>query len=184
MPAYSHKARPYMDAIAEAILSSSDVRNWMIEGTPMQEQYADSDILSPNNDATLGIRSEQKQPFWANYWCGRGSNCTCQYPEDSNALESDAIFFFKNDAGRVLAVHVELKRENEDFGYGQAESYPLRAECFVKTWRTRSKMNEHHDWATVLICGQEKSKDSASSHFQRVITHGELRERLPNYPPA
>jgi len=186
-----------MDAIAEAVFSSSEMRNWMIQGTPMQEKYADSDILSPSNDATLlkrqedmrkrqektGKRPEDGLQFYENYWCGRDKKCTC-HPEGSTAVESDAIFFFKNDAGRILAVHVEFKHENEKFKYGQAESYPHRAACFVETWRERTNMNEHHDWATVLICGAEKLKDSDSSHFQRVITHGELRERIPNYPSA
>ena len=138
MPAYSGKAQPYLDAIAEGIFTSQRVRDWMIAGTLVEANYAGSVALF---DEQRAVRGRTKQPFWANYWCGRDGRCTCRI-EGSKALESDAIFFFRNSSNRVLAVHVEFKHTNEAFSFGQAEAYPLRAECFT---RTKRRTHNAHD---------------------------------------
>jgi hypothetical protein len=124
-----------------------------------------------------------KQPFWANYWCGRDSRCTCRI-EGSTGIESDAIFFFWNSSDRVLAVHVEFKHANEAFSLGQADAYPRRADCFVRTHHERPTLNAHHDWTTVIFCGAEALLDQRLSNFQRVITHGEAARMIRAYAPG
>src|SRR5690349_9486961 len=172
MPAYSSKAQPYLNAIAESVFASSDVRDWLIKGTPVEPQYKGAGVLIDEQRAVRWRRQRTKQPFWANYFCGRDSACTCRI-EGSKGLESDAIFFFRNSIGRILAVHIEFKHPYEAFGLGQPEAYPLRASCFAKTYLERPTVNPHQDWATVLFCGAEALSDQRLSCFQRVITHNE-----------
>jgi len=102
--------------------------------------------------------------------------------EGSKGLESDAIFFLRNGLGRILAVHIEFKHPNEPFGFGQSESYPLRAACFMKTHHERPTLNAHDDWATVLFCGVDTLSDHRLANFQRVITHEEAAAMIRGYP--
>jgi hypothetical protein len=180
MAAYSAKAQPYLDAIADAVFTSQDVRDWLIKGTPVGENYLGAGVLIEEPQA---VRTSIKQPFWANYWCGRDSRCTCRI-DGSRALESDAIFFFRNGSGRVLAVHVEFKHPSEPFGFGQPEAYPLRAACFVETHESRRYLIEHHDWATVIFCGTESLGDPRLENFQRIIIHDEAARMIAAYPRA
>ncbi len=181
MPAYSGKAQPYLDAIANNIFASQAVRDWLIKGTPAATDYTGSDVLFDEQRSVRWQSKPTKQPFWANYWCGLDSACTCRI-EGSKGLESDAIFFFRNKAARILAVHIEFKHPNEAFGFGQPEAYPLRAACFSATHSRRKTMNSHQDWATVLFCGVETLSDRRLSNFQRVITHREAKQALKGYP--
>lgn len=181
MPAYSGKAQPYLDAIASNVFASNTARNWLIKDTPAAASYIDADVLVDEQRSVRWQSRPTKQPFWANYWCGLDSACTCRI-EGSKGLESDAIFFFRNAAGHILAVHVEFKHPNEAFGFGQPEAYPLRAVCFAATHSQRKTLNPHHDWATVLFCGAEALSDPRLVNFQRVITHREARQWLKGYP--
>jgi hypothetical protein len=124
MPAYSGKAQPYLDAIAASVFTSQEVRNWLIKGTPAEANYAGSSVLTEEQRALRWQAKPTKQPFWANYWCGPDSRCSCRI-DGSKGLESDAIFFFRNSSRRVLAVHVEFKHVNEAFSFGQ----PGAARC-------------------------------------------------------
>jgi hypothetical protein len=144
---------------------------------------AGSSVLIDEQRAVRWRRKPTKQPFWANYWCGRDSRCTCRI-NGSKGLESDAILFFRNSSDRFLAVHVEFKHSNEAFGFGQPEAYPLRAACFAKTHHARRTLNAHDDWTTVVFCGAESLSDQRLSHFQRVITHGEAARVIRAYPIA
>src|SRR5690606_18668914 len=113
--------------------------------------------------ATRWATKRTKQPFWANYWCELDRRCTCRI-DGSKALETDAIFFFRNSAMRTLAVHVEFKHPKETFGFGQPEAYPLRAACFAKTHHKRRAVNAHDDWSTVIFCDARSLVDSRLSN--------------------
>ncbi|MBK9082726.1 MAG: hypothetical protein IPL88_11935 [Rhizobiales bacterium] len=181
MGGYSDKAQPYLDAIAAAVFASAATRDWLIRGTPAAAAYAGAAILIEEQRAARWRRKPTKQPFWANYYCGRA--CVCRI-EGSRSLESDAIFFLRNAAGRVLAAHVEFKRPRESFQPGQPEGYPLRAACFARTHTLRPTLNAHDDWATILICDEAARADPGSAHFQRVITHGEAARMIPGWPES
>ncbi|MCK1677753.1 hypothetical protein [Bradyrhizobium sp. 150] len=45
MPAYSSKAQPNLDAIAEGVFSSETIRDWLIAGTSAEARYRGADIL-------------------------------------------------------------------------------------------------------------------------------------------
>lgn len=181
MSAYSAKAQPYLDAIAAGVFASRAVRDWLIAGTRIEAQYLGAGVLLEEQQAKRWGKKQTAQPFWANYFCGRDARCTCRI-EGSRGLESDAIFFFRNAANRVLAAHVEFKHPKEPFGYGQPEAYPLRAACFAKTYNERSTVNAHDDWTTVLFCGTGSLSDQRVRHFDRVITHDEAARIIPGYP--
>jgi hypothetical protein len=152
-------------------------------GHACRGEYAGSVALIDEQRVVRWRTKPTKQPFWANYWCGRDSHCSCRI-EGSKGLESDAIFFFRNTLGRILAVHVEFKHTNEAFRFGQPDAYPLRADCFAKTHLERPTLNAHHDWTTVIFCGSEALPDQRLSHFQRVITHDEAARVIRAYPSA
>jgi|GEM_PF-1347580 len=181
MPAYSGKAQPYLDAIAAGVFTSAAVRTWLLSGTQHEATYAGSNALVDEQRSARWKSKPTLQPFWANYWCGKDSACTCRIV-GSKGLESDAIFFLRNAAGRTLAAHVEFKHSREKFGYGQPEAYPLRAACFAATHSSRKTLNPHEDWMTVIFCGPEAISDPRLAAFQRVITHEEARRILPGYP--
>jgi hypothetical protein len=181
MAAYSGKAQPYLNSIAEGVFGDSSFRDWLLEGTPHESAYSGSDALTDEQRSVRWRNKATIQPFWANYWCGKDSRCNCRI-EGSKGLESDAIFFYRNAADRVLAVHIEFKHLGESFGFGQPEAYPLRAACFARTHTDRKTLNAHHDWTTVLFCGEDALSDPRLYHFQRVITHSQARQRLAGYP--
>lgn len=181
MVAYSGKAQPYLDAIAAGVFGDARIRDWIVEGTPHEAAYLGADILMDEQRKVRWHAKPTIQPFWANYWCGRDSRCTCRI-EGSRGLESDAIFFFRNIVGGVLAVHVEFKHVGESFGFGQPEAYPLRAACFARTHAERKTLNAHHDWTTVLFCGPDALSDPRIHHFERVITHTQASSLLHGYP--
>jgi hypothetical protein len=181
LPAYSGKAQPYLDAIAESVFTSQEVRNWLIKGTLAEESYAGSSVLTEEQRAVRWRTKPTRQPYWANYSCGGDSNCSCRI-DGSKALESDAIFFFRNRSHRILAVHVEFKHTNEAFSFGQPEAYPLRAACFAKTHHERPTLNAHENWTTVIFCGAESLSNKGLSCFQRVITHREAAQVIKAYP--
>jgi hypothetical protein len=181
MPAYSERAQPFLDAIADGVFTSQSFRDWLILGTPAEAEYIGSSALIGEQRAVRWRSKPTKQPFWANYWCGLDSRCTCRI-EGSKGLESDAIFFFRNQSSRVLAVHVEFKHPRESFGFGQPEAYPLRAACFASTYQKRPTLNAHQDWTTVIFCGAEALSDSRLSNFHRVISHSEAAKVIAGYP--
>lgn len=181
MPAYSGKAQPFLDAIANSIFRSSEFRDWIIQGTSAAESYQGASVLHDEQRDVRWKKRQTKQPFWANYWCGLDSKCTCRI-EGSKGLESDAIFFLRNTANRILAVHVEFKHSLEPFQFGQPDCYPLRAKCFSETHSSRDTLNAHDDWITVLFCGDDALSDDGINNFCRVITHSDAAQKIPTYP--
>lgn len=183
MIAYSAVAQPFLDAIAAAAFGSSAVRDWLLRETPAAAEYAGCVALHDEQRAARWAREPTKQPFWANYFCGRDARCACRI-EGSKSLESDAIFFLRKPRGQVLAMHVEFKLPGEAFQPGQPEGYPLRAACFARTHAERKTLIAHDDWTTVLFCDAATLADRRTSCFHRRITHAQAAEMIPDYPAA
>lgn len=181
MAGYSAKAQPFLDAIAAGVFTSQAVRDWIIQGTPAETSYLGASVLMGEQQAIRWKSKPTKQPYWANYFCGLDSRCTCRIA-GSKGLESDAIFFFRNGSSRTLAVHIEFKHPREPFEFGQPEAYPLRAACFTKTYSNRKTLNPHNDWVTVIFCGQEALSDPRLLNFQRVITHEAAANVIEGWP--
>lgn len=53
MASYSSKAQPYLDAIAEGVFGSPDVRDWLIKGTPAETEYSGASVLIDEQRAVL-----------------------------------------------------------------------------------------------------------------------------------
>jgi hypothetical protein len=45
MPGYSSKAQPYLDAIADGVFTSQEVRDWLISGTPAETSFSGATVL-------------------------------------------------------------------------------------------------------------------------------------------
>ena len=181
MARYSEKAQPYLDAIANAVFTSGAIRDWIVAGTKHEEIYKGSGILTHEQREVRWHKKRTKQPYWANYFCGKDSSCSCRI-EGSKSLESDAIFFFRETGGRILAVHLEFKQVKEQFQYGQPEGYPLRAKCFSETHPERPALNSHNDWMTVIFCGEDTFQDHRIKLFDRAISHNEAALKIPGWP--
>lgn len=182
MAGYSSKAQPYLDAIANSIFTSSEIRDWLLAGTKHEVDYAGASVLLEEQRSVRWRNGPTKQPFWANYWCGKDSNCACRV-EGSKSLESDAIFFLRQSGGaRTLAVHIEFKHPGEPFQIGQPEGYPLRARCFSETHTDRPAINAHEDWLTVVFCGEDTIALPEVKFFDRIIGHSESAARIPGWP--
>lgn len=60
MPGYSEKAQPFLDAIGHAVLSSVEIRDWILTGIPSAISYIGSKTLADDQRAKRGAT---KQPF-------------------------------------------------------------------------------------------------------------------------
>ena len=182
MASYSKKARPYLDAIAAAVFSREDVRNWLLAGTRHETAYANATCLDAEQKA---CRGKTRQPFYCNYWCfwcERAGNCGIRF-DGSRPLETDMMAFLESDQGRRLAIHIEFKHDGEALRIGQAEAYPLRAECWATSrYKPRSIM-AHDDWLTVIFCGDDAKDSLEVAPFERRISHSEARSMIECYPP-
>jgi hypothetical protein len=97
-------------------------------------------------------------------------------------MEIDAMFFLRNVEGKVMAVHVEMKRDREPLSIGQAEAYRPRAACFQDQRRVRKTLLPHDHFVTVLFCGIRSDVPLVKRYFDRVILHDSARNVFPGYP--
>jgi hypothetical protein len=178
MAGYSAKAQPYLDAIATGVFTNQGFRDWLLLGTLSEALYRDSRVLLEEQRNLRWRRRMTRQPFWANYHCGRDSACRCRIP-GSVALESDAVFYLRNMSGKTLALHIEFKHKGEPLSYGQSEGYPLRAECFRSGLHHAHPYSlPHDDWATILFCDEGFLVDPRAANFQRAISHDEAGSKI------
>ncbi len=178
MSSYSSKAQPFLDAIAAAAFTDGRVRNWIIAGTRHEDRYAFAVSL---HELQKEYRPGTKQPFYVNYWCGRDKRCTCRI-EGSSSLETDLMLLFMAPTGRRLGVHVEFKHPKEALSHGQAQGYPLRAECWRGGGYRPGTVAPYDDWLTVIFCADQELESPALAPFDRRIGHGEVRGIVPGYP--
>jgi hypothetical protein len=122
-----------------------------------------------------------KCPFWSNYWSEPCRTCDCRI-EKSVSMEIDAIFFLQSKERKVIAVHIEMKRDREALSIGQADAYRPRAACYPDRRRIRESVLAHDDFVTVIFCGMGTDIPLVQQHFDRVILHVEARKIFPAYP--
>jgi hypothetical protein len=67
MAAYSGKAQPYLDAIADGVFCNPRIRVWILAGTPHEAAYRGADVLIDDQRAVRWHAKPTIQPFWANY---------------------------------------------------------------------------------------------------------------------
>jgi hypothetical protein len=117
-------------------------------------------------------------PYWFNYWCGKDKLCRCKI---GTAIETDILLVFST-AEVSLALHVEVKRPGETLGDGQAATYPRRASCWATDATRPKRIVPHTEFLTVLACGVNLASDPDLAHFDRVIFHDEISQRISPYP--
>ena len=182
MAGYSARAQPYLDAIAKAVFSQEKVRNWLLAGTRHESAYAGARCLDAEQKA---CRRKTKAPFYCNYWCywcGKGPNCGISQRVGNNRVETDMMVFLESDKGPRLAIHIEFKQDGEELSCGQAEAYPLRAECWATSNYRPGGVMVHQDWLTVIFCGDDKDDSSEVVPFDRRISHKEACSMIEHYP--
>lgn len=180
MARYSERVQPMIDGVVRSLFTDASFRAWVLEGTHHAEAYSGAEPLMKQQHA---LRPNTRQPFYSNYFCGRDSRCTCRVP-GSRSLETDAMVFLRSSTGRILGLHIEVKRPGEPLGFGQAEGYPLRAACWAEGGRKPRTVPAHHDWLTVLVCGRELLADQRVRHFDRVLLHADLAAKVDGFAAA
>ena len=178
MAAYSAKAQPYLDAIAQVAFASQSVRDWLLRDTSHAARYAAATSLHSEQAAA---RPDTKQPFHCNDGCGRGSRCTCR-PEGSTGLETDLMLFLGARDGRRFAVHVEVKHPGEPLRPGEADADPLRAASWARGAYQPGSVIPHDDWLTVILRSDEERTSPTLAPFQRRICHSEARGMMSGHP--
>lgn len=178
---YQLRAQPYLASIAQAVRNDATARAFLLLGTAQAARFADSEPLWQRQWFARDPQDAMKCPFWSNYWSEPCSSCNCRV-DGSVSMEIDALFFLRNPADEVLALHVEVKRRNEAFSIGQAEAYRLRAECYRDGRRARKGVLKHQHFATLLFCDDATDLDEAARHFDRIITHEMAWPILRGYP--
>ena len=177
MTAYSDLELRYARPIANALLMRPDFRCWLLSGT---KHGGDALEASPIGNVQAQLRSPRMtNPYWFNYWCPKDGRCVCRI---GTGIETDILVIFDCANGRRLGVHVEVKRPGDTLGYGQAESYPRRAACWVNPSTRPRTVAPHQDFMTLLVCGRELSADLRLRYFDKVVFHDDVANQIPIYP--
>lgn len=178
---YQRLAQPYLAVIARGVRDHAPSREFLLKDTDFEEKYRGSLPLWHEQWRKRDQADSMKCPFWSNYWYEPCNSCSCRI-DKSVSMEIDAMFFLRNDVGRTLAVHVEMKRDREPLSLGQAQAYRPRAACMREQRRNRATLLKHDDFVTVIFCGIGTDIPFVEEHFDRVILHQCARNVFPGYP--
>jgi hypothetical protein len=180
---YQPAAQPYLDAIACGVRDNPTSRAFILEGTKYAQAYAGAQVLWQEQWIKRDAMDSMLGPFWSNYWYNPCRLCDCR-TDESVSMEIDARFFLRNNEGKTLAMHIEMKRDFESLSIGQAQAYRPRAACYRDQRRVREKVLRHDHFITALFCGAGTDILFVKEHFDRVILHEDARTMFPNYPNA
>jgi hypothetical protein len=175
---YQKVAQPYLDAVARGIRDKSTSRAFILAKTEFSLLYADAVPLWQEQWAKRVLAD---CPFWANCFYDPCQSCNCRI-DGSKAMEVDGLFFLRNAHGKTIALHVEMKPDNDAFRTGQAEAYRPRATCYRDQRRRRKGVLPHDHFITILIYGTGTDIEFAKQHFDRLISHDTARKVFPGYP--
>jgi hypothetical protein len=178
---YQPRAQPYLGAIALGIRDSAVSRAFLLEKTQYEQSYAGAMPLWQEQWKKRDPNNSLKCPFWSNYWYTPCENCNCRL-NNSVSMEIDAMFFLRSSHGDTMAIHIEMKMDNESLLFGQAEAYCPRAACYRDQGRVRKGLLAHDHYITVLFCGIGTNIPLVERYFDRVILHESARKIFPGYP--
>ena len=177
---YQVKVQTNLQAIALGIRDSAECRAFLLQGTIHQDSYAKSTPLWREQWAERDPKDKMICPFWSNYWYEPCRSCSCRI-DKSVSMEIDAVFFLQNADGNRLALHIEMKRDNEPLSVGQAEAYRPRASCYRDQRRQRKGLLAHDHFLTILLHGIGTDTISAKMFFDRVISHDNAKKVISGY---
>lgn len=173
MARYSDLELRYARPVAQAILDDPTFRDWFLTDTG----HVGARPIGPVQGSLRS--STMKNPYWFNYWCGKDSRCACRI---GTGIETDILLVMDTKADRRLGLHIEVKRQGEQLGDGQAESYPRRAACWANSATRPRTVAPHDEFLTMLVCGRELAKDERVRFFDKVVFHDQIAERIRPYP--
>jgi hypothetical protein len=175
---YSELELQYARPLATGLIEDPSFRAWLLAGTHYGQLAAEA-----RHDADLQRRTRARpamtNPYWFNYWCGKDRDCDCRI---GTAIETDILLIFEAADGERFAVHVEVKRPNEQLGVGQAITYPRRAACWANSATRPSRVPDHSGFVTVLACGSNLAGNPEIGHFDKTVFHDAIAEHLHGYP--
>jgi len=178
MANYSPSEFLYARPLANAILNDVSFREWFLAGTKLADMAVTARAL-PESQAALRSTARARKWFWFNYFCPKDSRCSCKI---GTGIETDILIILEVPNGLRFAVHVEVKPSDENLGPGQAESYPRRALCWAASATRPRTVLAHDGFVTILACGDNLKYDERLSHFDKVVLHRDIEQRISPYP--
>lgn len=93
--------------------------------------------------------------------------------------ETDVLFVFKAEDGRILALHIENKLASGRFTPFQLQMYKARAE----KWVGNQIYGTYDEWDTVLIAPMSflKSHAAIAQEFGTILSHEEIAVHVPAF---
>ena len=170
---YQPRAQPYLDAFVDAMLHNQNARAELVRSTSLEREFSETTVPFKEQHASRDPSDKMKQPFWANYWSEPCARCDCR-PPGSKTMEIDALIFLRNVSGKVLAVHVEFKADDERLSDDQARAYAPRAQCYLEGRKSRKGVLRHDEFMTVLLHGAGDTVVDLAEHFTKCFTHSDV----------
>lgn len=166
----------YAEPFAEALLSDSKFRAWILNKTKFAPFSATARVLS---EEMLAARGKSAESWWRSHYTEK---CRC---EGCSGQETDILAIFESGDAR-FALHIEVKQPTDRFpaNKDQSTNYGIRATCWIENPPTA--ILRHGDAATVLVCSAFKLKEYAAhpSRFDAVVTFESLRLDFPDATKA
>lgn len=170
---------PYAKQFADALVNDATFRLWFIEHTTFDDFASRATLLHEQMLANRGGKYWWRHNYQENCRC-----CGCSGREtDVFAILEAAVI-----PRQRFAFHVEVKYPGDGFykkkkkgtEIGQAEAYPIRAECWVT--KTPKNVLPHHKATTVALFSERQKVefDSHLKHFNTKLTFEEIEVSFPD----
>jgi hypothetical protein len=169
---YAHFEKKYSEPIADGIAHNARFRAWLLKHTKFGHQ---AKVALPLIEEMQKKRSKSAQTWWGSHYT---ESCRCT---GCSGQETDLLVVFEGDSSR-FALHVEIKQPTDNFPThkDQAESYAIRAECWIG--KPPKAIVPHFAADTMLICGENRLADYEVHlpKFGSVITFEEIAASFPD----
>ena len=99
------------------------------------------------------------------------------------SMEIDAIFFLRSTEGKTIAIHIEMKRDNEPLFYtGKLRPIDPEPRVTGTSAACEKPFLSTITSSAVIFCGIGTDIPFVERHFDRVVTHESARNAFPEYP--
>lgn len=161
----------YAQPFARALSEDASFRSWVLQRTKFASLAGEARLLDRE---MLAARTPGTTSWWRSHYT---EACRCP---GCSGKETDllAIFAIKNEYR--FALHLEFKRPSDRFQLGQAEAYPIRADCWVQ--KPPRSVLPHAAATTALVCsdGDVPSFQANLRHFSVRFTFEEIASAFPD----
>jgi hypothetical protein len=171
---YGRLEKLFARPIADALVSNSQFRAWLLSRTKFAEFATTACLL---DQEMLAKRSKGAKSWWASHFT---EMCRCA---GCRGQETDLLAIFETEEAFRFALHIEVKHPGDKFQMGgtQAASYPIRAACWAG--KAPSRVLRHSAATAVLLYSSDKAKEYESHlpHFESRITFQEILRAFPSF---